>query len=71
MRGMGQLEQILGWLQADWSIRAAWGQAYATVTDGRKQAAEATTTRYAALADTASARSRCSEVVAELKMFHE
>ena len=56
---------ISRWLQANASVRTAWGRAEAADVESRKEAGEATATHDVALASAASAKEHCSRVEAE------
>nr|XP_020147014.1 uncharacterized abhydrolase domain-containing protein DDB_G0269086-like [Aegilops tauschii subsp. strangulata] len=62
-----RLGLVAGWLQADSSIKTAWGHAEAATKEGRKVAGMATAARDAALADAAAAEKRCRTTETELK----
>ena len=70
-RALGRLELFSGWLQADSSIRAAWGQVEAAAEEGRKVAGIAATTCYMSLKDAKAAEERCRAAETELKTLHD
>ena len=67
----GHLGLISRWLQADSSVRVAWGQAEATAEEGRKVAGLAAAACDAAQKDAATAEERCRTAEAELKALRD
>ena len=70
-RASGCLELISGWLRADSSVRAAWGQAEAAVEEGQKVVGLAAVACDAALKDAKAAEERCRAAEAEPKTLHD